>query len=104
MNLAYRLTQDAPLDLTIQTLLSGTHLNLGKRMTLVPGESKAFLFYDNVCVGVSDILHHSARGTRTAQIWIGPLRALGPEERREAGDTPRPIARGGQYTRSKEGK
>lgn len=80
-HLGYALTQDAPIDVTIQTLRSGTHLNLGKNLAIVPGRDMAFLLYDGGCVGIAEILHMKPRTARTSQIWTGPMRALYPIER-----------------------
>lgn len=95
-DLAYRLNSEAPLDLTVQTLMSGTHINIGKRMDLVPGRSLVFWFYGQQCVGVSDLLLYANREKRTAQLWTGPLRAMNIDERMRTLGAKAPN-RGGEY-------
>jgi hypothetical protein len=84
-DLAYPLTQDAPLDLTLMTLLSGTHIVVGKNLNLRVGESKVFLFYDDACLGVASLEEYTARGRgSTMNAWIGPIRSMTPVERGRA--------------------
>lgn len=95
-HLAYQLNTEAPLDITIQSLISGTHVNLGKRMDLREGEDLAFWLYNEICIGVADILLVTPRDKKTLQVWTGPMRALTPAERAFASDFRGP-ARGGAY-------
>src|SRR5579885_3173356 len=80
-DIAYQLTQDAPLDLTFQGLLSGQHFNLGKRMDVTPGVSKVYFFYGGLCLGVAPVADISTRKGRTLNAWSGKLRAMTSAER-----------------------
>lgn len=72
------MTTDTTLDITIQTLLSGSCQNLGKAMDVGIG-SRCFHGYDGACVGIATVLDWSRHGDGLL-VWTGPLRSLTQEE------------------------
>lgn len=96
-HLAYDLDGSVPLDVTLQTIESGHHANLGKKMDLTPWESLVFWFWKDMCLGVADLQLVSTRPKETLQVWTGPMRTLRPDERLAVAAHGSKSRRGGAY-------
>jgi hypothetical protein len=99
-DVAYSLLTEAPMDVTIQTLLSGEDSHLGKNVDMEQHVTQVFWFYGSTCLGKALVIYMVGK----RHFWTGPLRGLSREERKRAAvlerlfaEDPKQDARGGRY-------